>query len=180
MLSIYIFEGYITFKNKFPKNKFNKEQLYEKQSGNKWDKRSRQEIYKDLKKMALEVDVLICITPGGPETEKIVNEEILTALGPTGILINVARGSVVDETALVEALENGRLGYAALDVFENEPEVPEKLIKMENVTLLPHVGSATFETRAAMSKLTLDNLLTYKRKGQVLTPVPECLQISGL
>ena len=136
--------------------------------------------YKDLKKMALEVDVLICITPGGPETEKIVNEEILTALGPTGILINVARGSVVDETALVEALENGRLGYAALDVFENEPEVPEKLIKMENVTLLPHVGSATFETRAAMSKLTLDNLLTYKRKGQVLTPVPECLQISGL
>ena len=82
--------------------------------------------------------------------------------------------------ALVEALENGRLGYAARDVVENEPEVPEKLIKMENVTLLPHVGSATFETRAAMSKLTLDNLLTYKRKGQVLTPVPECLQISGL
>ena len=102
--------------------------------------------------MAFEVDVLICITPGGPETEKIVNEEILTALGPTGILIYVARGSVVDEIALVEALENGRLGYAALDVFENEPEVPEKLIKMENVTLLPHVGSATFETRAAMSK----------------------------
>ena len=66
------------------------------------------------------------------------------------------------------------------EIFENEPEVPEKLIKMENVTLLPHVGIATFETRAAMSTLTVDNLLTYKRKGQVLTPVPECLKISGL
>ena len=133
--------------------------------------------YRDLKKMALEADVLICITPGGPETEKIVNEEILTALGPDGILINVARGSVVDETALIEALENRRLGYAALDVFENEPEVPEKLINMENVTLLPHIGSATFETRAAMSKLTLDNLLKYQRNGSVITPVPECQKI---
>jgi lactate dehydrogenase-like 2-hydroxyacid dehydrogenase len=133
--------------------------------------------YKDLKTMARDCEVLICITPGGIKTNKLVNEEILTALGPTGTLINIARGSVVDQTALIKTLEDGRLGYAALDVFESEPNVPDELIHMSNVTLLPHVGSATFETRAAMGELTLNNLIEFKRNGKVLTPVPECLNL---
>ncbi|MDA0361425.1 MAG: 2-hydroxyacid dehydrogenase [Proteobacteria bacterium] len=133
--------------------------------------------YADLKDMAKDSEVLICITPGGKATSKIVNIDIINALGPEGTLINVARGSVVDEDALVLALEEGRLGYAALDVFEKEPKVPEKLLKMPNVVLLPHVGSATFETRKAMSNLTVDNLLNFKENGTPLTPVPECLHL---
>ena len=96
------------------------------------------------------------------------------ALGPDGILVNVARGPVVDETALIEALEHKRLGGAGLDVFENEPRVPTALRAMDNVTLQPHVGSATVETRAAMGDLTCDNLSQWLKDGTVLTPVPEC------
>jgi lactate dehydrogenase-like 2-hydroxyacid dehydrogenase len=128
----------------------------------------------DLVDMAERCDVLICITPGGPSTEKIVNKQALEALGPEGMVINVSRGSVIDEAAMIEALQNGTLGKAGLDVFEKEPHIPNALKSMDNVVLLPHVGSATHETRAAMGKLTVDNLLKWKENGTVLTPVPEC------
>ena len=128
----------------------------------------------DLARMAAQVDVLICITPGGAGTRHLVNAEVLDALGPEGILINVARGSVVDESALVAALAAGRLGGAGLDVFEAEPKVPDALKAMENVVLLPHVGSATVETRTAMGDLVCDNLDRFLADGTVLTPVPEC------
>lgn len=131
----------------------------------------------DLKEMAARADVLVCITPGGASTNKIVNKQVLEALGPEGVLINVARGSVVDEAALIEALQSGALGMAGLDVFEKEPYIPNALKKLENVVLLPHVGSATVETRAAMGKLTVDNLIQWKQDGTVLTPVPECAHL---
>lgn len=130
--------------------------------------------YGDLTEMARDVDCLICITPGGPSTNKIVNRGVLEALGPQGTLINVSRGSVVDEAEMISALEDGRLGWAGLDVFEAEPHVPEALRKRDNVVLLPHVGSATVETRAAMGALTVDNLLQHLKEGTVISPVPEC------
>jgi lactate dehydrogenase-like 2-hydroxyacid dehydrogenase len=130
--------------------------------------------YADLVEMARDVDCLICITPGGASTHKLVNRAVMDALGPQGTLINVSRGSVVDEAALIEALQEGRLGWAGLDVFEAEPHVPQALREMKNVVLLPHVGSATVETRAAMGALTVDNLLQHLAEGTVQTPVPEC------
>lgn len=130
--------------------------------------------YGDLVEMARDVDTLICITPGGSATNKIVNREVLDALGPQGTLINVSRGTVVDEEAMIAALQDGRLGWAGLDVFEAEPHVPEALRKLKNVVLLPHVGSATLETRAAMGALTVDNLLQHLQDGTVISPVPEC------
>jgi len=128
----------------------------------------------DLVQMAEQVEVLVCITPGGEGTRHLVGRAVLDALGPEGTLINVARGSVVDEAELVWALQDGRLGYAGLDVFEDEPRVPDALKAMSNVVLLPHAGSATHETRAAMGKLTVDNLERFLDTGEVLTPVPEC------
>lgn len=130
--------------------------------------------YGDLTEMAAASDVLVCITPGGPETRHLVNEQVLTALGPEGILINVSRGSVVDEQAMVRALQNGTLGGAGLDVFDKEPVVPPELFAMDNVVLQPHIGSATVETRQAMGDLTCDNLSQFLKDGSVLTPVPEC------
>lgn len=130
--------------------------------------------YADLVSMAQDVTTLIVITPGGPSTHKLVTEDVLNALGPDGILINVARGSVVDEDALVAALSDGRLGAAGLDVFAAEPHVPEVLFEMDNVVLTPHIGSATIETRRAMGDLTVENLVRYFAEGQVSTPVPEC------
>jgi lactate dehydrogenase-like 2-hydroxyacid dehydrogenase len=130
--------------------------------------------YDNLLAMAHDSDVIICITPGGPSTNKIVNAEVIEALGPNGTLINVSRGSVIDETALNNALEIGALGWAGLDVFEGEPHVPERLRALPNVTLLPHVGSATHETRAAMGNLTVDNLLQHLTDGTVVSAVPEC------
>ena len=127
----------------------------------------------DLREMAEAVDVLIVITPGGASTRHLVNAEVMEALGPEGMLINVARGSVVDEEALVAALSDGRLGSAGLDVFDAEPKVPEALMGMDNVLLLPHVGSATHETRAAMGALVVDNILSHLDTGKVLTSVPE-------
>lgn len=134
--------------------------------------------YDDLTAMAAASDVLVVITPGGPETKALVNVDVLNALGPNGILINVARGSVVDEAALVSALQEGRLGGAGLDVFEAEPVVPDALWGMENVVLLPHVGSATVETRQAMGDLTVDNLAEFLAKGTVLTSVPETAHLA--
>jgi lactate dehydrogenase-like 2-hydroxyacid dehydrogenase len=114
--------------------------------------------YPSLVELAKDSDFLIVIIPATPETAKIVNKDVLEALGPNGILVNVARGAVVDEAALVEALASGKLGGAGLDVFEKEPKVPEALLTMDNVVLAPHVGSGTYETRRAMSQLVLDNL----------------------
>ncbi|MEM7641941.1 MAG: 2-hydroxyacid dehydrogenase [Pseudomonadota bacterium] len=124
--------------------------------------------------LAAAVEVLVCITPGGPETKHLINAEVLKALGSDGILINVSRGSVVDEAALIAALEAGTIAGAGLDVFEHEPKVPDALKAMENVVLLPHVGSATIETRQAMGDLTVRNLTQWLQDGTVATPVPEC------
>ncbi|MBK0326467.1 2-hydroxyacid dehydrogenase [Rhodobacteraceae bacterium F11138] len=130
--------------------------------------------YSDLTEMAAACDVLICVVPGGPDTRHLIDRSVLQALGARGILINISRGSVVDETAMVHALQAGELGGAGLDVFENEPHVPADLINMDNVVLLPHIGSGTHETRQAMADLTCDNLLRWQQDGSTLTPVPEC------
>ena len=135
---------------------------------------SRHRYYAKLDDMARDVQALIAITPGGAATKHLVNQDILEALGPEGCLVNVARGSVVDEAALVNALQKGTLGYAGLDVFDKEPHVPEALFNIPNVVLTPHIGSATVETRQAMGDLTVDNLVHFFEKGGVLTPVPEC------
>ncbi|NKB26665.1 MAG: 2-hydroxyacid dehydrogenase [Rhodobacteraceae bacterium] len=137
------------------------------------------EFFADLEQMAQVSDALICITPGGPETRHLINGPVLEALGANGILINVSRGSVVDEGALLQALQNGRLGGAGLDVFEAEPVVPEAFFGMDNVILQPHVGSATVEVRRAMGDLACDNLSQFFRTGTVLTPVPECANLGS-
>lgn len=127
--------------------------------------------YPRLVDLAANSDFLVAILPGGKETWHIVNEEVMRALGPKGILVNVARGSVVDEAALVRCLQEGALGGAALDVFEDEPRVPEALLAMDNVVLQPHVGSATHETRTAMGQLTVENLIAHFAGKPPLTPV---------
>ncbi|MBL9133332.1 MAG: 2-hydroxyacid dehydrogenase [Verrucomicrobiaceae bacterium] len=127
--------------------------------------------FDDLKALAAESDFLIVACPGGPETQKIVNAAILTALGPEGTLINIARGSVVDEAALITALESGTIRTAGLDVFEDEPRVPAKLMNCERAVLLPHVGSATHETRRAMAGLVLENLAAHFAGRDLITPV---------
>jgi hydroxypyruvate reductase len=121
--------------------------------------------------LAKDSDYLVVIVPGGKETYHLVNESVMRALGPQGILVNVARGTVVDEAAMVKCLADGSLGGAALDVFEQEPKVPEALWTMDNVVLAPHIGSATRETRAAMCKLTIDNLVAHFAGKPLLTPV---------
>lgn len=121
--------------------------------------------------LAQRVDVLVIAAAGGSGTAKLVDAEVLDALGPDGYLINIARGSVVDEAALVAALRAGRLAGAGLDVFADEPDVPAELFEMDNVVLLPHVGSGTVQTRAAMEDLTLRNLDEYLATGRLLTPV---------
>lgn len=128
----------------------------------------------DAASLAAEVDYLVVITPGGAGTRHLIDARVLQALGPKGILVNVARGSVVDEVALVHALEQGVIGGAALDVFEREPQVPEALKRMPHVVLAPHVGSATAETRQAMADLAFRNLARHFDGQPVLTPVPEC------
>ena len=127
--------------------------------------------YPSLVELAKNSDFLVVITPGGKETFHLINEEVMRALGPKGILVNVARGSVVDEKALVKVLQEGALGGAGLDVFEDEPKVPEALFAMDNVVLAPHVGSATHETRTAMGNLCVDNLVLHFGGKPVLTRV---------
>jgi lactate dehydrogenase-like 2-hydroxyacid dehydrogenase len=129
--------------------------------------------YPDLVEMARAVDVLLVITPGGAGTKDLINAQVLEALGPNGILINVARGSVVDEAALIEALQKKKIYAAGLDVFADEPRVPQALIDMEQVVLLPHVGSASVYTRRVMDQLVVDNLLAWADGKPPLTPVPE-------
>lgn len=133
------------------------------------------EFFPNLVDMARAADAMICITTGGAETKHLVNREVMEALGSQGVLINVSRGSVIDESAMIECLENGTLGWAGLDVFEDEPIIPKKLRDLSNTVLTPHIGSATNETRAAMGKLAVDNLLQYLRDGTVITPIPECV-----
>ncbi|MFC9768346.1 2-hydroxyacid dehydrogenase [Rhodococcus jostii] len=123
--------------------------------------------------LAAGVDVLIVAAAGGKGTEKLVDRAVLEALGPDGYLINVARGSVVDENALVELLTERKLAGAGLDVFAREPHVPEALLALDTVVLLPHVASGTTETRAAMEALTLQNLDEYLAQGTLTTPVLE-------
>ena len=118
-------------------------------------------------------DILVVITPGGAETRNLVGAEVLRALGPTGILINVARGSVVDEEALVAALQSKTILGAGLDVFAEEPKVPQALLDLDHVVLLPHVGSASHHTRDAMGQLVVDNILSWQAGRPPLTPVAE-------
>jgi lactate dehydrogenase-like 2-hydroxyacid dehydrogenase len=127
-----------------------------------------------LVQLAAESDFLVVITPGGAGTRKIVNAEVLAALGAKGILVNVARGSVVDEAALIDALQRGVIAGAGLDVFENEPNVPEALRAMPHVVLAPHIGSATVATRTAMADLATANLEAHFAGLPLKTPVPEC------
>ncbi len=129
--------------------------------------------YPDLIAMARDVDVLVAVAPGGAATKHMIGAEVLDALGPDGILINVGRGSVVDEQALIAALKEKRILSAGLDVFEDEPHVPAELIAMDHVVLLPHVGSASVHTRNRMGQLVVDNISSYFETGRPITPVAE-------
>jgi hydroxypyruvate reductase len=124
--------------------------------------------------LAAQVDFLVVITPGGAATRKMINAQVLKALGPQGYLINVARGSVVDEAALIDALERGVIAGAGLDVFEAEPSVPEALRTNPRVVLTPHIGSATTHTRNAMADLAFDNLVLHFAGKPLRSPVAEC------
>jgi lactate dehydrogenase-like 2-hydroxyacid dehydrogenase len=121
--------------------------------------------------LARESDVLIAACPGGEATRGLVSRAVIEALGPKGVLVNISRGSVVDEPALIEALQSGKLGAAGLDVFADEPRVPEAFLAMENVVLQPHVASATHPTRKAMGQLVIDNLAAHFAGKPLLTPV---------
>jgi lactate dehydrogenase-like 2-hydroxyacid dehydrogenase len=121
--------------------------------------------------LAVGCDVLVVTAAGGPGTAGLVDAEVLDALGPRGFLVNVARGSVLDEGALVEALEGGRLAGAGLDVFADEPHVPQALLRRDDVVLLPHLASGTVETRAAMVELVLENVEALLTRGHLVTPV---------
>jgi lactate dehydrogenase-like 2-hydroxyacid dehydrogenase len=124
--------------------------------------------------LAADSDFLVVITPGGAGTRRLIDAAVLQALGAQGILVNVARGSVVDEEALIDALERGVIGGAALDVFENEPNVPERLRALPQVVLTPHIGSATGQTRQAMADLAFANLQAHFAGRRLPSPVPEC------
>ena len=129
--------------------------------------------YPDLMEMAKAVDTLVVIVPGGAGTTKMVNADVMKALGPRGVIVNVARGTVVDEQALIAALKSGTILAAGLDVFEKEPNVPDELKAMQNVVLLPHIGSASVVTRNAMDQLVVDNLKAWFAGKPPLTPVAE-------
>jgi lactate dehydrogenase-like 2-hydroxyacid dehydrogenase len=127
--------------------------------------------YPDLVVMARDVDWLVVVAPGSAATQGLVSRAVMEALGPEGALVNVSRGSLVDEPAMVELLADGRLGGAALDVFADEPRVPEALLTLPNVVLSPHQGSATEKTRAAMGDLVVKNLAAHFAGDPLLTPV---------
>jgi lactate dehydrogenase-like 2-hydroxyacid dehydrogenase len=129
--------------------------------------------YPKLIDMARDVDTLMIIVPGGPSTQNMINAEVLKALGPQGVVINMARGSVVDEPALIKALKDRAIYSAGLDVVVNEPQVPKELLEMEHIVLFPHLGSASEATRAAMDQLVADNILAWAAGKPPLTPVPE-------
>ncbi len=127
----------------------------------------------DLTDLARQVDTLISLLPGGAATRHLIGDEVFEALGPTGVFVNIGRGSTVDEAALIRALRDGTIHAAGLDVFEHEPHVPAALIDLPNAVLLPHVGSASVPTRDAMGDLMARNLIAWFNDGRPLTPVPE-------
>ncbi|MFZ3324254.1 MAG: 2-hydroxyacid dehydrogenase [Usitatibacter sp.] len=127
--------------------------------------------YPDALSLAREVDILIVAAPGGAETRGLVNQAVLEALGPEGAVVNIARGSVIDEPAMIQALATGKLGAAGLDVFDKEPSVPAELLALDNVVVQPHVGSATVATRTAMGQLVIDNLAAFFAGKPLVTPV---------
>jgi lactate dehydrogenase-like 2-hydroxyacid dehydrogenase len=129
--------------------------------------------YPTAEALAAACDVLIVIVPGGPATRHMIDTRVLAALGPDGVLINVSRGSVVDEAALIAALTQRTILAAGLDVFENEPHVPAALLACDNAVLLPHIGSASRDTRRAMGQMMVDNLTAWFATGRALTPVAE-------
>ncbi|MEA3026784.1 MAG: hypothetical protein QOF91_2069, partial [Alphaproteobacteria bacterium] len=129
--------------------------------------------YPKLIDMARDVDTLILITPGGPSTRHLVNADVLDALGERGIVINMSRGTVVDDAALIKALKQRKIYAAGLDVFVNEPEVPKDYLELDNVTLFPHLGSSSVYTRQKMEQLVVDNLLAWAAGKPPLTPIPE-------
>jgi hypothetical protein len=129
--------------------------------------------YPKLLDMARDVDTLMVIVPGGAATQNLINAEVFKALGPQGIVINMARGSVIDEPALIQALKDRTIYSAGLDVFVKEPAVPKELLEMDHVVLFPHLGSSTEVTRAAMDQLVVDNILAWVAGKPPLTPVPE-------
>jgi lactate dehydrogenase-like 2-hydroxyacid dehydrogenase len=129
--------------------------------------------YADLVAMARDVDTLIVVTPGGPETQDLIDAAVLAALGPRGILINISRGSVVDEAALIEALRSRTILAAGLDVFQTEPDPNPAFLELDNATLLPHLGSASQHTRDMMGQLVVDNLIAFLERKPPRTPVPE-------
>ncbi len=125
-----------------------------------------------LIELAKQSDFLVIATPGGPSNAKLINQEVLEALGPEGYLINIARGVVVDEGALVAALQSRTIAGAGLDVFVNEPHVPEALFELDNGTICPHIASATIETRGAMRDLAIENFIHFAKHGEVKVAVP--------
>jgi lactate dehydrogenase-like 2-hydroxyacid dehydrogenase len=129
--------------------------------------------YPSIPELAAVVDVLIVLLPGGAATSKLIDAEVLAALGSQGILINVARGSVVDQHALIDALRNGVIAGAGLDVFADEPRVPQALLELENVVLMPHAATGTAYTRALMIDLAVRNLQSWFAGRGPITPVPE-------
>ena len=129
--------------------------------------------YPDLAEMARDIDVMMVITPGGAGTRHLINAKVLEALGPNGIFVNVSRGTVVDQDALIAALKERKILSAGLDVYANEPNVPPELLTMDNVVLFPHVGSGSIPTRDAMHQLVIDNLMAWAAGKKPLTPVPE-------
>ncbi|MCB8878050.1 2-hydroxyacid dehydrogenase [Acidisoma silvae] len=133
--------------------------------------------YTNLLELAENVDTLISVVPGGVATAKAINADVLRALGPNGVFINIGRGSSVDQEALIEALKSGIIAAAGLDVYADEPNVPQALIDLPNVTLLPHVGSATEYTRGAMADLCVDNLISWFSSGRPITAVPETAHV---
>ncbi len=137
------------------------------------------EYHPTLVGLAEAVDTLVSVAPGGAATERAVDAKVLAALGPNGVFVNIGRGSTVDESALVAALASGTIRAAGLDVFENEPHVPQGLIDLPNACLLPHVGSASVHTRQAMADLVVDNLITWFSEGRALTPVVETAHVAA-
>ncbi|TDH35023.1 2-hydroxyacid dehydrogenase [Pseudohoeflea suaedae] len=131
-----------------------------------------------LVELADAVDLLICVVPGGEGTEKVVNAEVFEALGPNGVFINVGRGSTVDEEAMIEALSSGKIAAAGLDVFADEPNVPQALLDLPNVCVLPHVASASIDTRNKMANLVVDNLAAWLSGNPALTPVSEARSLN--
>ena len=138
---------------------------------NRTKKDSPHKYFASLIDLAHNSDILLCILPGGQDTEKVINTDVLKALGPTGIFINIGRGTSVDENSLIEFLVHKKIAAAGLDVYAEEPAIPKALRELDNTVLLPHIGSATIETRDAMGDLVLKNLEAFFSNNELVTEV---------